>query len=326
MRFNDRAKLDTSQVRDRRASRGGGGGLRIPNLGGGSGGGMSRGGGMAVGGGALGVIVVLAILAFTVFGGGGGSTDQGGGLPAGLGQLGAGQAASDTDLADRCRTGADASTNEDCAAVAVINSVQAYWQDALAASGGTYQQAPTVFYSGSTSTACGQGSAGMGPFYCPADATVYIDLSFWQDLRTQFGADSGPFSQAYVLAHEYGHHVQHLLGTADRVGTESGPESGSVRLELQADCYAGVWADHASTTPGSDGQVLITDITDADIAAAVDTAGRIGDDAIMARSGGAVDESRFTHGSSDQRERWLTIGLQTGDPATCNTFDTADLG
>ncbi|GAA2019143.1 neutral zinc metallopeptidase [Nakamurella flavida] len=330
MKFNERARLDTSQVQDRRGNGGGGGG-------GGFGGGgvrLPRGkGGLAAGGGGIGLIVIVVIVLFNVFGGSGGgsTTDTSGGglgglLSNGLGAVGQGQTADNATLDQECRTGADANTNDACAAVAVINSVQAYWADALAASGTTYREADTVFYRGQTQTGCGTGSSGMGPFYCPADTTVYVDLTFWDDLRTQFGANDAAFTQAYVLAHEYGHHVQNLLGTSDQVGQATGPDSGSVRLELQADCYAGTWADHATTVPGADGEVLITEITDADIAAGVETAGKIGDDSIMGRNGGQVDTSRFSHGSAEQRQKWLTTGLQSGDPAACNTFDTADLG
>ena len=330
MKFNDRARLDTSQVQDRRSSGGGGGG----GFGGGGGGLRMPGGkgGMAAGGGGLGILVILAIVLFNSFGGGGSSTTTSGGgglgglLSNGMGAVGQGQAADNSTIEQECRTGADANTNDACAAVAVINSVQAYWADALAASGTTYRQADTVFYRGQTSTGCGTGSSGMGPFYCPADTTIYVDLSFWDDLRTQFGANDAPFTQAYVLAHEYGHHVQNLLGTSDQVGRATGPDSGAVRLELQADCYAGAWANHATNVPGADGQVLITEITDADVAAGVETAGKIGDDSIMGRNGGQVDTSRFSHGSAEQRQTWLTTGLQTGDPAACNTFDVADLG
>jgi predicted metalloprotease len=260
-----------------------------------------------------------------MFSGGGSSTPSTGGV---LSQLsGQSGSADNGQLAQSCKTGADANARDDCAAVAIINSVQAFWTDEMAQSGQTYQEADTVFYSGSTPTGCGTGSSGMGPFYCPSDKTVYIDLSFWNDLRTQFGADSGTFTQAYVIAHEYGHHVQDLLGTSDRVGTATGPTSGSVRLELQADCYAGVWAKHATTVPGADGQILVSEITRADLASAVDTAGRIGDDWIQTHLGsGQVDQSSFSHGSAAQRQKWLMAGWDSGDPAQCDTFAAKSLG
>ena len=318
MKFNPNARLDTSQVQDRRGAGGGGG--RSSGFGGMPGGK----GGLAVGGGGLGLIVIVVILLFNAFSGGSGSTSSTAGLLEGA----SGNAAVDNgQLEAACRTGADANTNEDCAAVAVINSVQGYWADALATSGTTYREADTVFFKGSTRTGCGTGSAGMGPFYCPPDQMVYIDLSFWDELKTTFGANDAAFTQAYVLAHEYGHHVQNLLGTSDRVGTATGATSGSVRLELQADCYAGVWANHATTVPDASGQVLISEITDADLQNAVQTAGAIGDDYIQSNIAGQnVDPSQFSHGTSAQRQKWLLAGYRSGDPASCNTFDTNSLG
>ncbi|HEY7815140.1 MAG TPA: neutral zinc metallopeptidase [Nakamurella sp.] len=313
MKFNPNARLDTSQVQDRRGGASSGGMSRLP--------GGRR--GLAVGGGGLGLLVVLAFVLFSMFGGGSDSTGSAGLLAGASGNT----AVDNGQLEQECRTGADANTNDDCAVVAVINSVQDYWADSFAASGGTYQDADTAFYTGATRTACGQGTSGMGPFYCPADQLVYIDLSFWDELRTTFGTNDAPFTQAYVLAHEYGHHVQNLLGTSSRVGTATGATSGSVRLELQADCYAGVWAKHATTVPGADGQILITEITDADLANAVQTAGAIGDDYIQTNiAGQQVDESQFSHGSSAQRQKWLLAGYRSGDPAACNTFDTNNLG
>lgn len=318
MKFNPNARLDTSQVQDRRGSGGGGfGGGGLRGLPGGR-------GGLAVGGGGLGLLVLVAVVLFYMFSGGSG----GGSGSTGVLQGASGNSTVDNNqLAASCRTGADANTNDDCAVVGIVNSVQAYWGDEFAASGSTYRDADTVFYTGSTGTGCGQGSSGMGPFYCPSDQQVYIDLSFWNELRTTFGANDALFTQAYVVAHEYGHHVQNLLGTSSRVGTATGATSGSVRLELQADCYAGVWAKHASTVPGADGQILITEITDADLANAVQTAGAIGDDYIQSKLGGrSVDPSQFSHGTSAQRQKWLLTGYRSGDPASCNTFDTNDLG
>jgi predicted metalloprotease len=315
MKFNPNARLDASQVQDRR----GGGGRSSGGFGGIPGG---R-GGLAVGGGGLGLVAIVVIFLIYQFTGGGSSTGSGNLLQGATGNT----TVNNSTLAQQCQTGTDANNNEDCAVVAVINSVQSFWQDEFAASGGSYQEADTVFFSGSTSTGCGQGTSGMGPFYCPPDQLVYIDLRFWDELKTTFGANDAPFTQAYVLAHEYGHHVQNLLGTSNRVGTATGATSGSVRLELQADCYAGVWANHASTVPDATGQPLITEITSADIQNAVETAGAIGDDYIQTQiARQRVDTSQFSHGSSAQRQKWLLAGYQSGNPATCNTFDTNDLG
>ncbi|GAB2980900.1 neutral zinc metallopeptidase [Amycolatopsis acidiphila] len=306
MRFDDDAGLDTSEVSDLRGGGGGGVGPRV-----------------ALGGGGLGVVGVLIYFVLSQLGGVGttGSSDVG------LGQLGSGQQVSAGSLSQECHTGADANRNHDCAVVAMINSIQDYWTDQFARSGRTYRKATTNFFNGSVRTGCGSATSDTGPFYCPADSEVYIDLSFFQELQTRFGAEGGPFPEAYVLAHEYGHHVQDLLGTSDRVSSGSGPTSGSVRLELQADCYAGVWGKHATTTPSSSGRPLITDVTQDDVQRALDTASRIGDDYIQQNLGnGRIDTSQFTHGTSAQREKWFNTGFSTGDPARCDTFGARDLG
>ncbi len=334
MKFNDNAQLDTSQVQDTRGSAGGGFG------GGGGLGGINIGKGGLAGGG-LGIVAVIAIVLFSMFSGGGsggglGGTGSGGAGSAGagsggglLGQLSGsgGGTVDNSSLSQECKTGADANTHDDCAVVAIVNSVQSFWKGALAQSGTTYTISPTVFFTGQTSTGCGAASSGMGPFYCPADKKVYIDLSFWNDLTTQLGTNANTFTQAYVLAHEYGHHVQDILGTNSKVGSATGANSGSVRLELQADCYAGVWANHATTVPGADGRVLISDVSQDDINGALDAAAHIGDDYIQTHlGGGSVNSSQFTHGTSAQREKWFTTGWQGGNPATCDTFGTDNLG
>ncbi|MFB9906378.1 KPN_02809 family neutral zinc metallopeptidase [Allokutzneria oryzae] len=307
MRFNEDADLDVSQVEDLRESSGGVGGR------------------VAIGGGGLGIVGLVIYFLFSQFGGGAG-------LPAvpgfSLDQVERGGQADNTRLAEECRSGADANSKQDCALVAVINSIQGYWKQQFAAQGKTYEAAPTKFFRGGVNTRCGSATSDVGPFYCPADSDVYIDLGFFKDLREKFGAQGGTFTQAYVLAHEYGHHVQNLLGTSRQVrGNATGPTSGSVRLELQADCYAGAWANHATTTPTSSGKPLITQVTQQDINGALDAAARIGDDFIQSQLGGRqVDPSQFSHGTSKQRQKWFTTGLRTGDPGSCDTFRANDLG
>ena len=307
MRFNEGAGLDTSQVEDLRS--GGGGGL---------------GGRVALGGGGVSIIGLIIYFLLSQLGGGGGVGAPSGGL----GGLGSGEQVDNSSIEEQCRTGADANAKQDCRIIAVVNSVQAYWTDQFAKSGNTYKPAVTNFFRGGVSTACGNASSDVGPFYCPADQEVYIDLGFFDDLRSRFGATGNEFVEAYVLAHEYGHHVQNLLGTSDRVDhQETGPTSGAVRLELQADCYAGVWANHATTTPTANGQPLIVELTQEDIDSALDAAGRIGDDYIQSElGGGQVNPEAYTHGTSAQRQQWFGTGYETGDPARCNTFDTNDLG
>jgi predicted metalloprotease len=294
MRFNRNSRLDPSQVQDVRGR------------------GFPGGGGVAIGGGA-GILGLIVFLLINVLGGGGTT----GSLP-GVEQV----QGENTQLEQECRTGEDANTKEDCRVVAVVNSVQEFWAAEFQRRGGEYQTAPTRLFTGSVQTGCGGASSEVGPFYCPRDATVYIDLSFYRELQTKFGARGGPFAQAYVLAHEYGHHVQNLTGQTDRVGGDrSGPQSGSVRLELQADCYAGLWANHATTEPGPDGgEPLVERLTQADIEDGLDAAAAIGDDRIQERFQGRVNPESWTHGSAEQRQRWFTVGYRTGDLDQCDTF------
>ena len=171
----------------------------------------------------------------------------------------------------------------------------------------------------------------MGPFYCPADAKVYIDLAFYDDLGRRFAAP-GDFAQAYVMAHEMGHHMQNVFGTEAEIRGKQRADPArkndlSVRLELQADCFAGAWANHAETVPDESGDPLIAEINSDDIDRALDAAGRIGDDFIQRElGGGRVDQDAFTHGSSEQRRLWFTTGYESGDPDRCDTFATDDLG
>ncbi|ALL13902.1 neutral zinc metallopeptidase [Caulobacter henricii] len=205
---------------------------------------------------------------------------------------------------------------------AIETSNAEVWGPIFAAQGAVYRPPESVvLYDNATPTGCGTGQSAMGPFYCPADRRVYLDLTFWNELESRFGA-KGEFARAYVISHEIGHHVQTLLGTSEaarRLGAK-GAESGSVRLELQADCYAGVWAARAAET--SNGQIVINR---ADIEDGLGAAAAVGDDTIQSRSQGQVVPDSFTHGTSAQRVRWFTRGYERGDPAVCDTFAASRL-
>ncbi len=204
----------------------------------------------------------------------------------------------------------------------VLADTEDVWTAIFSQGGGRYQQPKLVLFRGATATACGTGQAAMGPFYCPADQKVYIDLGFYETLKNQLGAP-GEFAQAYVIAHEVGHHVQNLLGISEKVDQQRGRVSQaqynqlSVRLELQADCFAGVWANHAQSAR----QIL----ENGDIEAAMNAAAKIGDDALQKQSQGHVVPDSFTHGTSAQRVRWFTNGLQNGNVKACDTFSTRSL-
>lgn len=303
MKFNPKAKLDRSQVQDRRGQ----GGRRSGGLGGLSGGGLP-----IPAGGGIGGIIVLVIVLFVV--------SQCAGLD--LGSLGGSSSDNQDATSDECQTGADAD-RQDCRILLEVNSIQAFWTDALPEQADTdYEESDYVTFGGSTESGCGQASEAMGPFYCPVDKLVYLDLTFFEDmLQGQLGAQGGDFAEAYVLAHEYGHHIQDLLGTlAKNQSRETGPTSPSVRIELQADCYAGVWANHATTVEDQDGEVFITEITDDDISEAIDAATAVGDDRIQQQSSGRVNEEQWTHGSSAERVKWFKTGMASGDMADCDTF------
>jgi predicted metalloprotease len=278
MTFRRSARLNPGQVRDLRG-----------------------GGGLALGGGLGGIVLLVAVLLL------GGDPSQ---IPSELLNnvtVGTGQ---QSNLEQECRTGKDANQREDCRIVGFVNSIQDFWDDRIQG----YRPAPTTFFTGAVNTGCGQATSAVGPFYCPNDQYVYIDLGFFDQLQSDFGAEGGPLAEGYVIAHEYGHHVQNLVGVFRQGSGGTGAESRSVRIELQADCYAGVWANHAEET-------ILEPITQAQIAQAIDAAEAVGDDRIQEQTQGQVNEETWTHGSSEQRKHWFQTGWQSGDPNQCDTFD-----
>jgi predicted metalloprotease len=310
MRFNPKARIDESQIENR-----GGGGL-----GGGLGGGGMRLPIPTGGGGKFGLGTVVIIILYIVL-----QTCAGNSIVPGTGDS-SGTTGS-TNSSTQCKTGADANNSQDCAIDLITNSVQNYWAQAYEQQvGQPYQDIRTVKYSGQTSSGCGTASSSMGPFYCPNDKLVYVDTSFMQDmLQGQLGAKGGPFALAYVIAHEYGHHIQDQLGVLGKIRTQQGATSDSVKTELMADCLAGAWAKSAQTTTDADGNKIIEDLTQDDIARAIDAAQAVGDDRIQKQSSGRVNPDAWTHGSSEQRVHWFNVGLEKGTINACNTFSAGSL-
>jgi predicted metalloprotease len=204
----------------------------------------------------------------------------------------------------------------------VIGDTEDVWRELFARQGRRYEEPVLVMFTGTTQSACGLGQAAMGPFYCPADKKAYIDLSFYDQMRTRFRAP-GDFAQAYVIAHEVGHHVQNLLGISGKVHSmkqrvsQAEGNALSVRLELQADCLAGVWSHHADKARNI--------LEEGDVEEALNAASAIGDDTLQRQSRGTVVPESFTHGTSAQRQRWFRTGLRTGDPDSCDTFSVDEV-
>ncbi|WP_125100804.1 KPN_02809 family neutral zinc metallopeptidase [Leucobacter chromiireducens] len=292
MTFNDNVRIDTSKV----TKRGGG----------------ARKGGMIAGGG-IGIALLLA-LGSQLFG-----VNLNMFAPALNSALGSGTVISEPESGslEGCAAGADANRDVECRMAAASDSLDRYWATQV----GNYRApGPVVLFSGQTQSPCGAASAATGPFYCPSDETIYIDVAFFNTLNRDYGASDGSLSQMYVLAHEWGHHISNLIGSLQSAGRESGAASGSVRLELQADCFAGAWVQNASTVTDDQGVPFLKPVTQQEIADAMSAAAAVGDDHIMESAGMGVNPERFTHGTSEQRQRWFQVGYQQG-PTACGTFD-----
>jgi len=280
MTFNDNAKIDSSRTRRR-----------------------GRTGAIAGGGGVVGIIAIA--LLSQLFG-----VDLSGLVGGGGGQNG-----SDEAIVG-CETGADANDNLDCRIASAGDSLDTYWAGQVDG----YRSTNVILFTDQTNTGCGGATSAVGPFYCPADETIYIDTAFFDELRTRFGANGGPLAEMYVLAHEWGHHIQNATGVMTGLDTQTtGPTSDGVRLEVQADCYAGAWVGAASETVDETGTPFLEPVTDAQVADALSAASAVGDDRIQEATTGQVNPESWTHGSSEQRQKWFTTGYNEG-PAACDTF------
>ncbi|WAB84322.1 neutral zinc metallopeptidase [Microcella daejeonensis] len=264
---------------------------------------------IAGGGGIVGLIAVFLIAQLTgvdvsgLLGGGAAPAQQGGGT-----------------ALEECTTGAEANASVDCRIAGAVVSLDDFWAESAGAIGVEYRAPEAYLFEGAVSTGCGEATSAVGPFYCPVDESVYLDTGFYDDLRTRFGAEGGPLAEMYVVAHEWGHHMQQLTGVlASAERGESGPQSDAVRIELQADCWGGAWAAAASATDDPDGRPLLEPITDEQVAQALDAAASIGDDRIQERTSGQVSPESWTHGSGEQRQAWFRAGFEGGVTA-CDTF------
>ena len=294
MTFNDNARIDTSKV----SKRGGG----------------ARRGGMIAGGG-IGIALLLAIGSQIL------GIDLTGLAPVAERALGGSSAVNEqsTEGLAGCETGADANEDAECRMAGAADSLDRYWSTQV----GNYRSpGDVVLFSGQTQSPCGTASSQTGPFYCPSDEAIYVDTAFFGTLTQNYGASGGPLAEMYVLAHEWGHHISNQIGSLQNVGRDSGPASGSVRLELQADCFAGAWVKDASTVADDQGVPFLKPVTREEIADAMSAAAAVGDDRIMESAGMGVNPERFTHGTSEQRQKWFMTGYQEG-PTSCGTFDVA---
>ena len=265
--------------------------------------------GLAVGGGGLGLVAIVLLSQLLgvdltgLVGGGTAGTSQG----------------EDTALTN-CDTGADANVDVECRVGFTRDSLEDYWSEQAPAMGIGYVSPTIRLFGGSVDTGCGGATSAVGPFYCPADQQIYLDTAFYDELRTQFGATAGPLSQLYVVGHEWGHHIQHVTGITEGLDLRAtGSNSDSVKLELQADCFAGAWLGDASDIDASNGEPFLEPITKSQIADALSAASAVGDDRIQKSAGAAVNPEGWTHGSSAQRQKWFQTGF-SGGPDSCDTF------
>ena len=285
MTFRPDVKLDPGRVRDSRGRR-------------------LRGGGIAVGGG-LGTLIIVALVLL-----------MGGNLGDITGGLGAAPAEGPitSEQIQECQSGTDANQRQDCRVIGTLLSLDEYWAEAFAASNRQLEEPGAEIFSDAVNTACGGASSAVGPFYCPLDQTIYLDLGFFEQLQSRFGAQGGEFAEEYVIAHEYGHHVQNLLGLLEQ-GRDAGAEGGAVHTELQADCFAGVWGGNAVDTG------YLQPLSQEQVRQALDAAAVIGDDRIQEQTQGQVNPETWTHGSSEQRQQWFTTGFDQRSSDACDTFN-----
>ena len=296
MSFNDDARLDSGRVKDSRGRRG----TKI-----------------AAGGGGILVLLLAAMFGLN---------------PEMLSQLGIGDAPASEQgptgapAIEECQSGADANARQDCRILATTQSLDSFWLSYLPAYDVKVAKPGVEIFSGQVDTACGTATSAVGPFYCPGDRVAYFDTAFFADLQNNYGSDGGPLAEEYVVAHEYGHHIQNTIGTlaaSQRGGT--GPNSGSVRVELQADCFAGLWAGYAAQTKDANGNTFMKPLTEADLRSALSAASAVGDDRIQEAATGRVSPEGWTHGSAAQREAWFLQGYKTRDINRCDTLSAKDL-
>lgn len=288
MTFDDNAKIDSSRVSRRGRNTGiaaGGGGLLV-----------------------IGLFIVSQLLGVDLTGLAGGATG--------------GTTGAEEPIAN-CESGSEANASIDCLLAGASDSLDTYWSQVLPTLGATYRSTSIVLFTDATDTGCGGATSGVGPFYCPPDETIYIDTAFYDDLTSRFGAEAGPLAEMYVVAHEWGHHIQNITGIMSGLDLQdAGPASDSVRLELQADCFAGAWVGAAPTITDDNGRAFLEPVTEEQIQNALSAASAVGDDRIQSSTQGQVTPETWTHGSSESRQKWFLVGYQ-GGPDACNTFEVA---